>query len=100
MVTRELLSLEENAQLEFSGATQRLLLAHQALADFESKTTIVVSGSTEELAVDCAADVLRSDSAALERELHTLLLEVDSARRQYEHCFQQCLQYEKTPTPR
>jgi hypothetical protein len=87
------LTLEENARLELEGSVSRLLLARQALSDFYSHTAIVTD---EELPPAARG----RDSASLERELHTLLLEEDEAKRNYDRCFAECLRYQQIPAPR
>ena len=86
-------SLAEAAELELEGSAQRLMRAREALAAFHSQNVIVV----------CGAEGFRGDAAlceSLERELHALLLEEDSAKRRYDACFAECLRHQKTPTPR
>lgn len=77
---RRMISLEEQAQLELNGAAQRLAIATQALADFVSE-----HGDGDEVSAE-----LRE---SLERERSMLETELDAARRQHEHCVEECRRY-------
>ena len=72
MSTRCLL-LQESARLEVQGATQRLAIAKETLADFQAEHGDDYSPSPE----------LRE---SLERERAMLETELDAARRQHAHC--------------
>jgi hypothetical protein len=94
MTTAAVPNLKESALLELEGSTSRLMVALQALADFESQNVVVV-GDAHGLR-PCSPEL----SASLEKEYFALLLEHDSARRAYKHALDECLRLGVTPPSR